>query len=245
MQQTFYVLILILYVSFVDGSSSNTTAGRPYFPVVQVTFQHVSNVFGICLWILLGILAKIGIYKQNLFHRIYSFNYFYLISLVFHLSHRLTKNFPENCLLIILGIIVGVLLYVTHLEDEKRIYTLNSDMFFLFLLPPIVLETGYFLPKRAFFDNIGTILLLAVLNKLFNTMCIGLTIWAFGKTSVYGGTEFVLLECLLFASFITAVDPIAVLATFVEIHVNDTLYIVVFGESLLNDAVSIVSWKIS
>ena len=159
---------------------------------------------------------------------------------VFHLSHRLTKKFPENCLLIILGIIVGVLLYITHLEDEKRIYILNSDVFFLFLLPPIVLETGYFLPKRAFFDNLGTILLLAVLNKLFNTMCIGLTLWGFGKTSIYGGTEFTLLECLLFASFITAVDPIAVLSTFVEIRVNDTLYIVVFGESLLNDTVSIV-----
>lgn len=163
-----------------------------------------------------------------------------ILRLVFHLSHRLTKNFPENCLLIILGIIVGVLLFITHLEEEKRIYVLNSDAFFLFLLPPIVLETGYFLPKRAFFDNFGTILLLAVLNKLFNTMCIGLTIWAFGKTSIYGGTPFALLECLLFASFITAVDPIAVLATFVEIRVNDTLYIVVFGESLLNDAVSLV-----
>ena len=139
-----------------------------------------------------------------------------------------------------MGIVVGLLLFLTHLEQEQRIYTLNSDMFFLFLLPPIVLETGYFLPKRAFFDNLGTILLLAVLNKIFNTMCIGLTLWAFGKTSLYGGTEFTLLECLLFASFITAVDPIAVLATFVEIRVNDTLYIVVFGESLLNDAVSIV-----
>ncbi|CAF4686159.1 unnamed protein product, partial [Rotaria magnacalcarata] len=197
------------------------TADRPHFPVVQVTFEHVSNVFGICLWILLGILAKI----------------------VFHLSHRLTKKFPENCLLIILGIIVGILLYVTHLEEEKRIYILNSDMFFLFLLPPIVLETGYFLPKRAFFDNIGTILLLAVLNKIFNTMCIGLTLWAFGKTTFYGDTDFALVECLLFASFITAVDPIAVLATFVEIRVNDTLYIVVFGESLLNDAVSIVLYR--
>lgn len=130
---------------------------------------------------------------------------------------------------------------MTHLEEEKRIYILNSDAFFLFLLPPIVLETGYFLPKRAFFDNIGTILLLAVLNKLFNTMCIGVTVWAFGQTSIYGGTTFSLLECLVLASFITAVDPIAVLATFVEIRVNDTLYIVVFGESLLNDAVSIVS----
>ncbi|CAF0803356.1 unnamed protein product [Adineta ricciae] len=225
MKDLLSLVLSITYVAFVDTSSSstssNTTNTRPHFPVVTVIFDHVSNVFGICLWILLGLLAKI----------------------VFHLSHRLTKKFPENCLLIILGIIVGVLLYVTHLDEEKRIYVLNNDVFFLFLLPPIVLETGYFLPKRAFFDNLGTILLLAVLNKLFNTMCIGLTIWAFGKTALLGSTTFSLLECFLFASFITAVDPIAVLATFVEIRVNDTLYIVVFGESLLNDAVSIVLYR--
>jgi len=42
------------------------------------------------------------------------------------------------------------------------------------------------------------------------------------------------LECLLFSSFIVAVDPVAVLAIFQEIGVNSTLYFLVFGESLLN-----------
>ncbi|CAF1326160.1 unnamed protein product, partial [Rotaria magnacalcarata] len=67
MKELSSAIILISCVSLVDGSSSssssssNATADRPHFPVVQVTFEHVSNVFGICLWILLGILAKIGI----------------------------------------------------------------------------------------------------------------------------------------------------------------------------------------
>lgn len=58
-------------------------------------------------------------------------NFFYL---GFHLSHRLTEKFPESCLLIILGLIVGALLYITHLAEQKA-YVLNSDTFFLFLLP--------------------------------------------------------------------------------------------------------------
>ena len=71
----------------------------------------------------------------------------YLIYEAFHLSHKLTEKLPESCLLVILGLIVGALFYATKLADE-RAYVLNSTTFFLFLLPPIILEAGYFMPNR-------------------------------------------------------------------------------------------------
>ena len=46
-----------------------------------------------------------------------------------------------------------------------------------------------------------------------------------------------------FGSMISAVDPVATLAIFHALDVDPTLNMLVFGESVLNDAVSIVMTK--
>jgi len=67
-----------------------------------------------------------------------------------------------------------------------------------------------------------------------------MSLWAVGQSGLFE-FETPILDMMLFAALISAVDPVAVLAVFEEIHVNEILYIVVFGESLLNDAVTVVS----
>jgi sodium/hydrogen exchanger-like protein 3 len=43
----------------------------------------------------------------------------------------------------------------------------------MFLLPPIAFDAGYFMPNRAFWNNLGTILVYAVLGTIFNMATIG------------------------------------------------------------------------
>ncbi|KFW77495.1 Sodium/hydrogen exchanger 5, partial [Manacus vitellinus] len=165
-----------------------------------------------------------------------------LFFLVFHLSRKVTSIVPESCLLILLGLVLGGIVLAVAKKAE---YQLEPNMFFLFLLPPIVLDSGYFMPSRLFFDNIGAILTYAVVGTLWNSFATGTAPWGLHRAGLMDpGVEAGLMDFLLFGSLISAVDPVAVLAVFEEVHVNETLFIIVFGESLLNDAVTVVLYKV-
>ena len=104
----------------------------------------------------------------------------------------------------------------------------------LFLIPPLILESGYFLQNEFFTKHLSLILLYAVIGTLLNTVAIGVSLWVFDFSSLYR-YHFNLLDCIMFASLIGNVDPVAVLSIFDDVGVNETLYMLVFGESVLND----------
>ncbi|XP_063169833.1 sodium/hydrogen exchanger 2-like [Candoia aspera] len=182
-------------------------------------YQHVQVPFEITLWIMLASLAKIG----------------------FHLFEKLPSVVPESCLLIFVGLIMGGIIFCLNDQSPP---VMDSDIFFLYLLPPIVLDAGYFMPSRPFFENIGTILLYAVVGTIWNVFGIGFSLYGICQVDAFQLDDISLLHNLLFSSLIAAVDPVAVLSVFEEIHVNEKLHILVFGESLLNDAVTVVLYKL-
>nr|XP_046274437.1 Na(+)/H(+) exchanger beta-like [Scatophagus argus]XP_046274438.1 Na(+)/H(+) exchanger beta-like [Scatophagus argus] len=203
----------------VEDSHNHTNSSlKKAFPVLSFNYDHVRKPFEISLWILLALLMKLG----------------------FHIIPRVSSVVPESCLLIVVGLLVGGI--IKAFEEEAPI--LDSELFFLYLLPPIILDAGYFLPIRPFTENLGTILMFAVLGTLWNAFFIGGMMYGVCQIegAKLGGVD--LLSCLLFGSIISAVDPVAVLAVFEEIHINELLHILVFGESLLNDAVTVVLYHL-
>ena len=62
------------------------------------------------------------------------------------------------------GIILGIITYFS--SDQNEIIEFDANLFFTVILPPIIMEAGYFIPTRAFFDQLGTILLHAIVATL-------------------------------------------------------------------------------
>ncbi|KAK9401181.1 sodium/hydrogen exchanger 9 [Crotalus adamanteus] len=122
--------------------------------------------------------------------------------------------------------------------------TFDPSIFFNVLLPPIIFHAGYSLKKRHFFRNLGSILAYAFLGTAVSCIVIGLIMYGFVKALVHvnqlNSGDFHFTDCLLFGSFMSATDPVTVLAIFHELHVDTDLYTLLFGESVLNDAVAIV-----
>ncbi|KNC86003.1 hypothetical protein SARC_01848 [Sphaeroforma arctica JP610] len=118
---------------------------------------------------------------------------------------------------------------------------LHLRHFFLVLLPPIIFESGYSLHKGNFFRNIGTILTFAVAGTLLSAFLIGVSLYVLGSVGLSYSMSFI--HCLVFGSLISAIDPVATLAIFKALKVDQILEALVFGESVLNDAVAIVATR--
>ncbi|KAJ7374637.1 Sodium/hydrogen exchanger 8 [Desmophyllum pertusum] len=150
-----------------------------------------------------------------------------VVALCILLIHFLLKTkfhyLPESVAVVFLGALVGLVIKaLSHfaLGDWRKEEHFNPTAFFLILLPPIIFESGY------------------SLHKLYLRLSLEAVSILLGK----GGVAFQLdlRESFAFGSLISAVDPVATLAIFHALDADPTLNMLVFGESILNDAVSIV-----
>ncbi|XP_026185769.1 sodium/hydrogen exchanger 6a [Mastacembelus armatus] len=134
---------------------------------------------------------------------------------------------------------------VNSVQDNEmlRKVTFDPEVFFNILLPPIIFHAGYSLKRRHFFRNMGSILAYAFLGTVISCFFIGLLMYGcvtlMKQVGQLGG-DFFFTDCLFFGAIVSATDPVTVLAIFNELQVDADLYALLFGESVLNDAVAVV-----
>ncbi|XP_012873506.1 PREDICTED: sodium/hydrogen exchanger 6 [Dipodomys ordii] len=134
---------------------------------------------------------------------------------------------------------------LNNVQDNEmlRKVTFDPEVFFNILLPPIIFYAGYSLKRRHFFRNLGSILAYAFLGTAISCFVIGSIMYGcvmLMKVTGQLARDFYFTDCLLFGAIVSATDPVTVLAIFHELQVDVELYALLFGESVLNDAVAIV-----
>ncbi|CAF0957018.1 unnamed protein product [Didymodactylos carnosus] len=170
----------------------------------------------------------------------------FICVLVIHLLIRKRFNYlPESVAVIYIGAIFGFLLKLsnkwlppTATPSAISSQLLNSNLFFMLFLPPIIFEQGYHLHKGNFFKNLGTITTFAIFGTTISALTTGVGLWLLGIWHL--SYKLPWRECFIIGSLNSAIDPVAILSIFQALNVDQLLYMLVFGESILNDAVAIV-----
>lgn len=121
--------------------------------------------------------------------------------------------------------------FVADFFQQLRQLRFPADVLLWVFLPILLFDTSSKLDGRELLDDLGPILILAVLAVLMTTAAAGLAVWAV--------SSFQLTICLLVAAIIATTDPSAVTAVFREVGARRRLTLLVEGESLLNDAAAI------
>ncbi|OWM85841.1 hypothetical protein CDL15_Pgr012091 [Punica granatum] len=142
-----------------------------------------------------------------------------ILCLCLVIGHLLEENrwVNESITAILVGCLSGILILLGSKGKSSHILRFNEELFFMYLLPPIIFNAGFQVKKKQFFQNFFTIMLFGV---------VGVFISVFVITAAIG-------------TIFSSTDTVCTLQV---LHQDETplLYSLVFGEGVVNDATSVV-----
>jgi sodium/hydrogen exchanger 8 len=175
----------------------------------------------------------------------------YLLSLLlasFLGSSDYTSFIPDSVNIIGAAILLGLLvrkMIAYGLIDFHDFTLVNSTVLNLFLLPIIIFNSGWSLNKGNFMSQFEHIHIFAIFGTVISTFVIGGLSYLLGSYGWHHVSDF--RSNLIFGALISAVDPVATLATYSKLGLPEKqplLNTLVFGESVINDAVAIVIFDV-
>lgn len=175
-----------------------------------------------------------------------------VLSKLLHDRPVLSSVLPEAGMILLVGMAAGFFVNLftpenTTSDEENSVaeglLSFSPEAFFVFLLPPIIFNSGYHLRRELFFRHITPIALLAMIGTTVSALTVAgflQIVTNFGYTGDFVPRT---TELLTFGALISATDPVSTLAVFQMKKVDPQLFYLVFGESVLNDAVGLVLFK--
>lgn len=187
----------------------------------------------------LDLLAGLNRLQTSDYGSVVSINLFVaLLCACIVLGHLLEENrwVNESITALIIGLCTGVVILLTTKGKSSHILVFSEDLFFIYLLPPIIFNAGFQVKKKQFFRNFMTIMLFGAVGTLISFVTI-----SFGATEVFGKMDIGLGfgDFLAIGAIFSATDSVCTLQV---LNQDETpfLYSLVFGEGVVNDATSVV-----
>ncbi|KAK8718065.1 hypothetical protein V6N13_045311 [Hibiscus sabdariffa] len=162
-----------------------------------------------------------------------------LLSSCIVIGHLLEKNrwFNESITALAIGLCTGIVILFTTEGRSSHILVFDEELFFIYLLPPIIFNAGFQVKKKQFFRNFVMIILFGAVGTLISFVIVSIgTMQLFKKLDI-GFLD--IGDYLALGAIFSATDSVCTLQV---LNQDETplLYSLVFGEGVVNDATSIV-----
>ncbi|KAB2014827.1 hypothetical protein ERO13_D09G234300v2 [Gossypium hirsutum] len=146
----------------------------------------------------------------------------------------------ESITALAIGLCTGIVILLTTGGKSSHLLVFSEDLFFNYLLPPIIFNAGFQVKKKQFFRNFMTIMLFGAVGTLISFAIISLGAIHFFKKMSIGNLK--IGDYLAIGAIFSATDSVCTLQV---LNQDDTplLYSLVFGEGVVNDATAVVLFK--
>ncbi|XP_020212529.1 sodium/hydrogen exchanger 1 [Cajanus cajan] len=187
------------------------------------------------------VLSKLPMLSTSDYASVVSMNIFVaLLCACIVIGHLLEENrwVNESITALLIGLCTGVVILLMSRGKSSHLLVFSEDLFFIYLLPPIIFNAGFQVKKKQFFVNFMTITLFGAVGTLISCSVI-----TFGVMQIFKrmdiGKALEIGDYLAIGAIFAATDSVCTLQV---LNQDETplLYSLVFGEGVVNDATSVV-----
>ncbi|KAF0904616.1 hypothetical protein E2562_035870 [Oryza meyeriana var. granulata] len=154
-------------------------------------------------------------------------------------GHLLEENkwVNESITALLIGCVVGAVIFLLSKGKNSRILRFDEQLFFIYVLPPIIFNAGFQVKKKQFFHNFLTIMSFGIFGVFISVAIVSTgCYWLFPKVG-FGNLDAV--DYLALGAIFSSTDTVCTLQVISQDE-TPRLYSLVFGEGVVNDATSVV-----